>query len=74
LALHTLRKCCITNWANNTNNLELVRKLAGHADIKTTMQYYSEEQRRKAAEATNRLLAMGLASASGTYGRWFWYV
>jgi integrase len=72
LSLHTLRKCCITNWANNISNPEVVRKLAGHADIKTTMQYYSkvtEEQRRKAAEVTDRLLEMGLSSprATGTY-------
>jgi integrase len=72
LSLHGLRKCCITNWANHISNPEVVRKLAGHSDIKTTMQYYSkvtEEQRRKAAEATDRLLGMGLAASgsSGTY-------
>lgn len=71
LSLHVLRKCCITNWANHINNPEVVRKLAGHSDIKTTMQYYSkvtEEQRRKAAEVTDRLLETGLAAgATGTY-------
>lgn len=71
LSLHTLRKCCITNCANHIGNPEVVRKLAGHSDIKTTMQYYSkvtEDQCRKAAEVTDRLLEMGLASgAAGTY-------
>jgi len=70
LSLHVLRKCCITNWANHTNNPEVVRKLAGHADIKTTMTYYSkvtEEQRKKAAEVTDRLLEVGLSVAGGTY-------
>jgi integrase len=65
LSLHVLRKCCITGWANSISNPEVVRKLAGHADIKTTMKYYSqvtEEQRRKAAEAIDRLLEAGLAT------------
>ncbi len=69
LSLHTLRKACITNWANEINNPEVVRRLAGHADIKTTMQFYStvtEEQRRKAAQAIDRLLEAGLAS-----GKWY---
>ena len=71
-SIHVLRKCCITNWANSISNPEVVRKLAGHSDIKTTMQYYStvtEQQRKKAAEAIDRLLEAGLATnASGTYG------
>jgi len=69
LSLHTLRKACITSWANSISNPEVVRKLAGHADIKTTMQFYSqvtESQRRKAAEAIDRLLETGLAS-----GKWY---
>jgi len=59
LCLHTLRKTCITNWANEINNPEVVRQLAGHSDIKTTMQYYSQttkEQRAKAAGAIDNLL------------------
>lgn len=54
-----LRESCITNWANEINNPEVVRCLAGHSDIKTTMQYYSavtREQREKAARAINDLL------------------
>ncbi len=60
LSIHTLRKCCITNWANSISNPEVVRVLAGHADIKTTMEYYSqvsEEQRQKAAQAIDNLIA-----------------
>ncbi len=70
LSLHVLRKCCITNWANHVSNPEVVRKLAGHADIKTTMTYYSkvtEDQREKAAKVTDRLLEAGLSAATGTY-------
>jgi len=69
LSLHTLRKACITAWANGISNPEVVRKLAGHADIKTTMQFYSavtEDQRRRAAQAIDRLLETGLAS-----GKWY---
>ncbi len=70
LSLHTLRKTCITNWANEINNPEVVRQLAGHADIKTTMQFYctvTAEQRRKAAQAIDQLLTAGLAADN-------WYV
>jgi integrase len=59
LAIHTLRKCCITNWANAINNPEVVRNLAGHSDLKTTMRYYRQvtaEQRTKAAEAIEALV------------------
>jgi integrase len=57
--MHTLRKCCITNWANEINNPEVVRVLAGHADLKTTMQYYCRvdaSQRAKAAATIDDLL------------------
>jgi integrase len=59
LSIHTLRKCCITNWANEINNPEVVRVLSGHADLKTTMSFYSKvtkEQRVKAAAAIDKLL------------------
>jgi integrase len=58
LSIHTLRKCCITNLANEINNPEVVMELAGHSDIKTTMQYHSKvtkEQRQKAAKAIDKL-------------------
>ena len=59
LSIHTLRKCCIINWANEINNPEVVRELTGYSDIKTTMQYYSKvtkEQRQKAAKAIDKFL------------------
>jgi len=60
LSLHTLRKCCIQNWANHISNPEVVRVLAGHSDLKTTMRYYaqaSRDQREKAAAAIDKLLS-----------------
>jgi integrase len=66
LSIHGLRKSCITNWANEINNPEVVRYLAGHSDIKTTMQYYSavtQEQREKAARAIDGLLRAEKGSA-----------
>jgi integrase len=59
LSVHCLRKGCIQNWANNITNPEVVRVLAGHSDLKTTMQYYCQvdrEQRAKAAAAIDNLL------------------
>ncbi|HUW19447.1 MAG TPA: tyrosine-type recombinase/integrase [Sedimentisphaerales bacterium] len=59
LTIHTLRKSCITNWANENPNPEIVRTLAGHSDLTTTMKYYSQatkEQKEKAANAIDRLL------------------
>lgn len=60
LNLHTLRKSCILNWSNSISNPEVVRVLAGHSDLKTTMKYYSQitaEQSQKAAAAIEKLLA-----------------
>jgi len=37
---HDLRRTCITRWTWNLAPQE-VKKLAGHADIKTTLEYYS---------------------------------
>ena len=59
LSIHTLRKCAIQNWANNITNPEVVRVLAGHADLQTTMRYYAQadaEQKAKAAAAIDHLL------------------
>lgn len=72
VTLHDLRKACITGWANSINNPEVVRKLAGHKDIATTMKYYSkvtEEERQKAADSTDKLLDTPLSAtgASGMY-------
>lgn len=59
LSVQTLRKSCVQNWANNINNPEVVKVLAGHSDLKTTMQYYcriDSDQRAKAAAAIDNLL------------------
>ncbi|MBC8469015.1 MAG: site-specific integrase [Planctomycetes bacterium] len=59
LSVQTLRKSCIQNWANNITNPEVVKVLAGHSDLKTTMQYYcriDSDQRAKAAAAIENLL------------------
>ena len=58
-SIHTLRKSCIQNWANNITNPKVTQRLAGHADLKTTMQYYcqvSETERAQAALAIENLL------------------
>jgi integrase len=73
LSVHCLRKSCIQNWANNINNPEVVRVLAGHSDLKTTMQYYCQvdkEQRAKAAAAIDHLLKQTDArlTPSGNFG------
>ena len=59
LSIHTLRKCCITNWSNEINNPEVVRCLAGHSNLATTMKYYcavTKEQRTQAAQAIDALI------------------
>jgi len=59
LSIHTLRKACITNWCNTTSNPEIVRRLAGHSDIATTMRFYSfvsDSDRRKTASKIDALL------------------
>jgi len=50
LTVHTLRKCCIQNWAN-TLPMNVVKELAGHSDIETTNRFYStvDETHMKAA-------------------------
>ncbi|MGB2755698.1 MAG: site-specific integrase [Phycisphaerae bacterium] len=40
---HDLRRTCITNWAKHLP-VHVVRKLAGHSDIKTTQRYYLSVQ------------------------------
>ncbi|MFC1780987.1 tyrosine-type recombinase/integrase [Planctomycetota bacterium] len=45
LSIQTLRKSCCQNWANTISNPEVVRVLTGHADLKTTMQYYCQADR-----------------------------
>ena len=59
LSLHTMRKSCIQNWANYLP-LNVVKELAGHADIKTTQAFYTtvdDEHREKAKRVIDELLA-----------------
>lgn len=60
LAIHTLRKSCITNWAKDPAlTPKTVQLLAGHSDLATTMRYYvqvDQEQRTKATAGIDRLL------------------
>ena len=37
--IHDFRRSCITNWARNLP-AHVVRKLAGHSSMETTMKYY----------------------------------
>lgn len=69
LTIHTLRKSCIQNWATEITNPEVVRVLAGHSDLKTTMQYYCQadrEQKARAAAAIDDLLEK--SDVKVTYG------
>ena len=47
---HDLRRSCITNWARHLP-IHVVRKLAGHSDIKTTQQFYLSVQAEDVARA-----------------------
>jgi integrase len=40
--MHSLRKSCITDWANGGVAPKSVQEWAGHADIRTTMAYYAK--------------------------------
>lgn len=58
LSIHTLRKSCIQNWANELP-MNVTKELAGHSSIETTMKYYcqvDEYHRAKAAQVTDELL------------------
>ena len=59
LSLHTLRKSCVQNWANNLPP-NVTKELAGHSSISTTMEYYAqvdEDHRAKAAAIIELLVA-----------------
>jgi len=59
LSLHTLRKSCIQNWANELP-INVTKELAGHSSITTTQKYYlqvDEYHRAKAALVIDSLLA-----------------
>lgn len=58
--LHDLRRSCISHWAGSLS-ATVVRKLAGHADIKTTLKYYvtvRPADMAKASEVTARALLL----------------
>jgi hypothetical protein len=40
--MHSLRKSCITDWANNGVAPRSVQEWAGHSDIRTTMAFYAK--------------------------------
>ena len=42
LTIHVLRKNCILNWARVNRNHKVTQELAGHADLATTMTFYSK--------------------------------
>ena len=55
---HDLRRSCITNWAKHLP-LHVVRKLAGHSNIKTTQKYYlsvQEDDLEKARQVQSAIL------------------
>ena len=59
LAIQTLRKCCVQNWANLLPQ-NVSKELAGHANIETTMTFYTkvdEDLRAKAAAARDSLVS-----------------
>jgi integrase len=58
LSIHTLRKSCITNWANDLP-ITVTKELAGHSSIETTMKYYyqvDDYHKAKAAQIIDDLL------------------
>ena len=65
LTVHTLRKSCVQNWANELP-INVTKELAGHSSIATTQKFYlqvDEYHRAKAAEVVENLV-----SGSGAQG------
>jgi len=60
---HDLRKTCITRWTWNLAPQE-VKKLAGHADLKTTLEYYSAIRADVLQRAKHTVGATGLEPAT----------
>lgn len=61
LSIHTLRKSCIQNWANELP-INVTKELAGHSSIVTTQKYYlqvDEYHRAKAAAVIESLISGG---------------
>jgi integrase len=58
LTIHTIRKCCGQNWADNLP-MNVVKELMGHSNIATTQTYYTQvdsDHEAKAARVIQRLL------------------
>ena len=62
--MHDLRRSCITNWARGGLAIHVVQHLAGHADIKTTQQFYLSVQADdlRAARAAQQQIVGSLAN------------
>lgn len=59
LTIQVLRKNCILNWARVNRNPKVTQDLAGHADLATTMTYYSKvgtDAKNQAARSIDGLL------------------
>jgi len=59
LTIHTLRKSCIQNWANELP-INVTKELAGHSSITTTQKFYlqvDEYHRAKAAQIVENLVS-----------------
>ena len=62
---HDLRRTCITFWTQNPDlSPQEVRALAGHADIKTTMEYYAAVRDDVCQRAQTTIGATGLEPAT----------
>ena len=60
--IHTLRKCCAQNWADNLP-LNVTQYLMGHSKAETTMEYYSqvdEAHEKKASLVIQQIIDNGL--------------
>ena len=58
LTIHTLRKSCGQNWADNLP-INVVKELMGHSSISTTEEFYTQVDRdheRKAARVIQQML------------------
>jgi integrase len=67
--IHTLRKCCGQNWADNLP-MNVVKEFMGHSDISTTAEFYNTVDRdheKKAAEAVQKLLNENKSDVQLTY-------
>ena len=58
LTIHTLRKSCGQNWADNLP-MNVVKELMGHSNIATTQEFYTQvdsDHEAKAARVIQRLI------------------